>query len=146
MNCAPISPNGSGSDPTLTRASARARSRRAAFTLAEVLAALAFMAIVIPVAVEGLRVATRAGQVGERKAVALRVADRILNEWLIDTAQGAVGTSGTVLEGPVEYRWSLRTELWSRDTMRLVTVEVLFPVQGEDYDVRLSTLTDLESL
>ena len=34
--------------------------RRAGFTLAEVLAALAFMAIVIPVAVQGLRIASRA--------------------------------------------------------------------------------------
>src|SRR6187401_1688498 len=47
-----------------------AKRVRAAFTLVEVLAALAFMAIVIPVAVDGLRVANLAGQVGQRKAVA----------------------------------------------------------------------------
>ena len=35
---------------------------RAAFTLAEVLAALLFMAIVIPVAVEGLHIASLAGK------------------------------------------------------------------------------------
>jgi type II secretory pathway pseudopilin PulG len=54
-----------------------------AFTLVEVLAALAFMAIVIPVAVEGLRVANLAGQVGQRRAVAARIADRILNELFV---------------------------------------------------------------
>src|SRR2546427_2640107 len=49
----------------LQNASARIDRRKhaGAFTLAEVLAALAFMAIVIPVAVNGLRVANRAGQV-----------------------------------------------------------------------------------
>jgi len=26
--------------------------------------------------------------------------------------------------------------------MRLITVQVIFPVQGRDYDVRLSTLVD----
>ena len=59
-----------------------AASRRAcrAFTLAEVLAALMFMAIVIPVAVEGLRLASRAGEVGERKVTAARIADRVMNE------------------------------------------------------------------
>ena len=43
-----------------------------AFTLAEVLAALMFMAIVIPVAVQGLRVSSRAGALAERKREAVR--------------------------------------------------------------------------
>ena len=42
---------------------------RAAFTLAEVLAALMFMAIVIPVAVEALRTASLAGEVARYRAV-----------------------------------------------------------------------------
>src|SRR2546429_9589111 len=59
--------------------------RKAAFTLAEVLAALLFMAIVIPVALEGMHVATRAGSVAVRKREAARVAERILNESIITT-------------------------------------------------------------
>ena len=51
-----------------------------AFTLAEVLAALVFMAIVIPVAMQGLHIAGRAGAVAERKREAVRVAERVLNE------------------------------------------------------------------
>ena len=65
---------------------------RSAFTLIEVLAALVFMAVVIPVAVEGLRVASRAGEVGRRKAVAGRIAESMLNE-LIVTGQLRSGTS-----------------------------------------------------
>src|SRR5882762_4963509 len=53
--------------------------RCAGFTLAEVLAALLFMAIVIPVAVQGLHIASRAGSVSERKAVGARIAERKLN-------------------------------------------------------------------
>ena len=113
---------------------------RAAFTLAEVLAALAFMAIVIPVAVNGLRVANRAGQVGERKAVAARIADRVLNEWSTTGASQTPAQSGAVLEGGTQFRWSVRSETWKEDTMKLVTVEVTYPVQGENYDVRVSTL------
>jgi type II secretory pathway pseudopilin PulG len=120
----------------------RAPRRRWGFTLAEVLAALAFMAIVIPVAVEGLRVANLAGQVGERKSEAARVAERILNEYLI-TNQGLGGTSGgAIQEGMRDYQWTLRTDTWREDTMRLVTVEVVFTVQGRDYRVHLSTLTE----
>lgn len=121
----------------------RARgTRRSAFTLAEVLAALAFMAIVMPVAIEGLRIASRAGQVGRHKIVAARIGDRVLNEWLISD-QGIAGLSrGTVLEGTHEYRWTLESSPWSEAGMRLVTVEVQYTVQGRDHEVRISTLTD----
>ena len=55
--------------PTI-RPSPAVRRARAAFTLVEVLAALTLMAIVIPVAVDAMRLANLAGQVGQRKAVA----------------------------------------------------------------------------
>ncbi len=114
----------------------------AAFTLAEVLAALAFMAIVIPVAVEGLRIANRAGQVGHRKSVAVRIADRVLNEAIV-TGQWRTSTQGgAIQEGQNEYRWTLRSEPWQQGAMRLVTVQVIFPAQGEKFDVNLSTLVD----
>src|SRR6185295_18625027 len=118
-----------------------AKAAREAFTLAEVLAALAFMAIVIPVAVEGLRIANTAGQVGQRKEVATRLADRTLNELLV-TGQWRSSRGGAVQEGTTEYRWAMRSEPWPEDTMRLVTVQVFFPVQGKEYDVQLSTLID----
>ena len=114
---------------------------RQAFTLAEVLAALAFMAIVIPAAVEGMRIANLAGQVGQRKAVATRIAERTLNELLV-TGNWLNSKGGMIQEGATEYRWSLLSQPWSQDTMRLVTVQVFFPVQGRDYDVQLSTLVD----
>ena len=110
------------------------------FTLAEVLAALAFMAIVIPVAVEALRVANLAGEVGQRKATAARIAERVLNEWVIGSRLPGSGQSGAVQEGPQEYRWSIRSQAWTEDAMNLVTVRVTFPVQSHEYDVSLSTL------
>ncbi|HVR35742.1 MAG TPA: hypothetical protein VMS21_07815 [Methylomirabilota bacterium] len=135
MRFAPTHRPDSGSSP--------ARSRRAlqAFTLAEVLAALVFMAIVIPVAVEGVRIASLAGVVGERKTTATRVAERVLNEHII-TGAFRSGGSGLIREGIHEFQYSIRTEPWSEDTMQLVTVQVIFPVRGRDYDVRLSTLLD----
>lgn len=115
---------------------------RQAFTLVEVLAALAFMAIVIPVAVDGLRVASLAGQVGERKATASRIAERVLNELLVTGQYRSATQKGVVQEDAREYQWSMRSEPWPLGAMRLVTVEVTYPVQGRDYDVRLSTLAD----
>ena len=127
--------------PTI-RSSDAAKRARAAFTLVEVLAALAFMAIVIPVAVDGLRVASLAGQVGQRKAVAARVAERMLNELVITGQFRNATQNGTIQEGVLSYQWSMRSELWPLDAMRLVTVQVNYPVQGRQYEVRLSTLVD----
>ena len=119
-------------------ATARKQRRIAAFTLAEVLAALMFMAIVIPVAIEGLHIANRAGVVAQRKTVAARVAERVLNESMIGSQSQA--RNGVVQEGVMEYRWSIRQTTWPEDTMRLVTADVVFSVQGREYDVSLSTL------
>jgi len=115
---------------------------QAGFTLAEVLAALLFMAIVIPVALEGLKIANLAGQVAVRKSEAMRVADRVLNESLVTTNWNRSGVSGLVSEGTHEFRWLLRNEGWTQEPLRLVSVQVTFAVQGQDYDVRLSTLAD----
>ena len=73
-----------------------AKRGRGAFTLAEVLAALAFMAIVIPVAIQGLRIANLAGQVGQRKAAAGRIAERVLNEWIIGSLRRKINGQADV--------------------------------------------------
>lgn len=112
------------------------------FTLAEVLAALMFMAIVIPVAMQGLNIASRAGAVAERKREAVRVAERLLNENVATTNWIQSAQSGTVKELDREYQWKLRSDRWTESTMQLLTVEVTFPVQGKDYAVQLSTLVE----
>ncbi|MCW5552511.1 MAG: type II secretion system protein [Verrucomicrobiae bacterium] len=133
---------GSGAAPLHNRASSR-RRLQGGFTLAEVLAALVFMAIVIPVAVQGLRIASRAGSVSERRAVAVRLAENKLNELIVTGQWQSAAQRGTIEEGWQSYDWRLLSESWSEDgAMRLVTVEVIVPVQGQDYEVRVSTLVD----
>ena len=139
------SPTGAGGSPAPPIFKTGSKRARAAFTLAEVLAALAFMAIVIPVAVEGLRIANLAGEVGQRKTVAARIGERVLNEWIVGSRIQGTAQSGTIQEGMVQYRWSIRSEPWSEATMNLVTVRVIYPAQGRDYDVRLSTLVNTSS-
>jgi type II secretory pathway pseudopilin PulG len=119
-----------------------AKRRRAAFTLTEVLAALAFMAIVIPVAVQGVRVASLAGEIGQRKAAAARIAESVLNDQIVSGTWQSAEQNGTVAEGALEYRWKVSAEPWSEDAMSLLTVEVTVPIQGKDYEVRLNTLVD----
>jgi len=113
----------------------------AAFTLAEVLAAMLFLAIVIPAAVEAMHLASLAGEVAARKGAAVRVADRILNESLVMTNWSNGTQSGTTSEGALEFNWTLTSQSWSEDSaMQVVTAEVKFTAQGKDYSVKLNTL------
>ena len=121
----------------------------AGFTLAEVLAALVFMAILIPVALEGLSIASRAGEVAVRKSEAALVAERILNESVVTTNWNSAVQNGTLRQGLREFRYSSRSDPWVQDpnqsAMRQLLVEVFFTAQGRDYSVKMSTLVDSTS-
>ncbi len=122
------------------------RTHPAAFTLAEVLAALVFMAIVIPVALEGLSIASRAGEVAARKSEAALVAERVLAESLVTTNWTGGVQNGTTRQGFRDFRWSMRNEPWNADPyetdMRLLSIEVTYTAQGKDFTLRLSTLVN----
>src|SRR6266705_5884507 len=92
-----------------------AKRAHSGFTLAEVLAALLFMAIVIPAAVQGLRIANQAGQVAERKSEAARVAERVLNESIVTTNWNKSSRSGSATEGIHQFQWQLRNEVWNQE-------------------------------
>ena len=98
------------------------------------------MAIVIPVAMQGLGVASRAGGVAQRKAVATRLADSLLNEQVVTGQWKSSGQSGGFGNRYPGYRWTLKSEPWNTDAMRLVSVEVSYPVQNRSYYVHLTTL------
>jgi len=110
------------------------------------LAALLFMAIVIPTALGGLHIASLAGTVAERKGEAVRVAQRLLAESLLATNWNQSVQSGTLTEAQRQFRWTLQNDPWDQDpnqeAMRLLTVEVTYTARNRDYSVRLSTLAD----
>jgi hypothetical protein len=99
-----------------------------------------FMAIVLPVAVAGLRLASSAGVVASRKAVAVRIAERVLNEMIVTGQSQKNAQTGVAREGAIDYTWTLNLEPSGLDTLRLATVQVKFLAQAQEYDVRLSTL------
>lgn len=115
------------------------------FTLAEVLAALLFMAILVPVTMHGVSVASRAGVLGQRKATAMRIAERVLDEQILSGQMATATPYGTINEGDLSYSWTMRTDPWPEDiliAMNVATVRVEFNVQGNTYDVAVSTLYD----
>lgn len=127
----------------IPKSNIRAARSESAFTLAEVLAALLFLAIVIPTAVEALHVASLAGEVAARKGAAARVADRVLNESLVMTNWNHGTQNGTVTENGIDYRWTLTSQSWqAQSALSVVTTEVKFSAQGKDYSVTLNTLAN----
>lgn len=120
----------------------RFRQCEAGFTLVEALAAVAFLAILVPVAVDGLRVANLAGQVAERKVQAARIADRLLHTQIATGQWQEAVNSGTVVEDDREFRWQIRSATWNKDALRQLTMTVTYVVQGKEYTIQLSTLAD----
>lgn len=126
----------------------------AGFTLVEVLAALLLMAIVVPVVVRGLSIATQAGEVSQRKAYAARLADRLLNEAILN-GQWNQSAKGVENMGSSQFRWSVRNENWhppqitqdaiTVNAMRQVSVDVTYTAQGKSCQVQLSTLVNSQA-
>ena len=124
---------------------ATVQNNRSGFTLAETLAALVFMAIVIPAAVEALHVASGAGEIAVRKAEAAHIADRVLNQSLVMTNWSTGAQSGVADEGSDEFHWTLKSQNWPQDAMEQLTANVTFLTQGREYSVELSTLANLQT-
>ncbi len=114
------------------------------FTLAEVLAAMLLLAIVVPAAIEALHVAATAGTVAARKVEAARVAERVLNEKVIMGNSSQTGQHGIVVADGHDFRWTLRSERWPVDAMQLLTAEITFTAQDRTCLVRLSTLVNAQ--
>jgi hypothetical protein len=105
------------------------------------MAAMMFLAIVIPVAVGALHVASLGGEVAVRRGMAARIADRVLNESLVMTNWVNGTQSGTATEKGLQFNWTLTGQSWTQDpAMQLVTTEVKFTAQAKEYSVKLNTL------
>ncbi len=120
-----------------------AKRARSGFTLAEVLAAMLFLVIVIPVTVQGLHVASMAGEVGQRKMAAARIGNKVLNELKVTGQLQSSSQKGAVQDRGLTYTWTVSNQPWTEDTlsqMTVATVTVTYMVQGKSFQVNLSTL------
>lgn len=129
---------------TFNLANRNAKRARSAFTLIECLAAMLFLIIVIPVAMQGLRVASTAGEMAQRKMTAARIGTKILNELKVTgQLQGGSSQAGVVQERGLNYRWSVKSQQWTGDTqsqMIAATLTVIYGIKGRNYEVHLATL------
>jgi Tfp pilus assembly protein PilV len=120
--------------------------RAGGFTFVEVLAAMLFLALVVPVIVSALAISNRTSLLAERGAIAAEMAENKLNEMLIGNLwQSAPSTRGDFGADLTGYRWEISTADWTGDTTNRLTelgADVYYTVQGREYKVHLSTLVD----
>ena len=112
----------------------------AGFTFVEILAAMVFLAILIPVVIGALAISNRAGVMAERSAVAMQLAENRLNELLVDGTWVTGATGGDFGQEWPGYRWEMTNTTWPEDTMSELSVTVHFQVQGREQNVRLTTI------
>ena len=115
------------------------------FTFVEVLAAMVFLGILIPVVISALMVSNRAAVVAERSTIAMQLGENRLSELMLEDAWTTAESRGDFGQEWPGYRWELKRQDWQSGAMTELTLDVFFAVQGQEHDVRLSTLTN-ESL
>ncbi len=122
------------------------KKNRKGFTFVEILAAMLFLALVVPVILGALIVSNRTSLLAERGALAGELAQNKLGEMLIANAwQGSPSTKGDFGGDYPGYRWTVNTAGWTGDTIHPMTelsMDVFYTVQGHEYSVHLSTLVD----
>ena len=118
------------------------RRCRRGFTFPELLAAMVFMAIVVPVAVQGVTLSARMATVADRGRMAMQLADDLLAELVLTGDWRSSDEDGDFGEDRPNYRWELEDEAWEEDTLRVLTLTVFYEVQGREQSVHLSALVE----
>jgi len=123
----------------MTRVAVSSSGRRA-FTLVEVLATLTLAAIILPVAMKGISLATAASGETRRKLEAATLAEGELAELLATGEWEGADLSGDFGEDRPGYRWYAEVSDWDGAVLKQVTVHVEWTARGRQRDVSLTTL------
>ena len=115
------------------------------FTIVETLAAMLVIAIVIPVAIAGMRMTSRAESSAYRREIAARLGNNMLQEMVATEAWEGSESSGDFGEDYPNYSWELEVLDWADDTpLKHLTITVFYPVQGTDHSLTLDVLVQSE--
>ena len=112
----------------------------AAFTLAEVLAAITIIAIVLPVAMQGISIATGLASVTRQRAEAVALAQSKLNELVITGQWDTAAISGDFAPEHPDYRWEALASDWEEANIRQLQITVAWTSRNSQRQVVLSTL------
>jgi len=114
--------------------------RNTGFTFVEILAAMVFLAILVPAILQALTLANRASEVSQRSAIAAELASNKLSELTLNNAWTTSETRGDFGNDWPGYRYEVSQSTWEADNMTKLAVDVFYPVQGKERSLELTTL------
>jgi len=113
---------------------------KAGFTLMEVLAAMTLLALVLPVVMKGISLATILASDSAKKTVAAELAENrllealLLEEWKSSSGKGDFGT-----EYP-GYNWTMTTSQRTEAGLKQIDLAVTWKQRGYEREILLTTL------
>lgn len=128
------------SPPRRIRAPLRRRATCHGFTFVELLATIVLLGVVVPVALQGVSLATRVASHSKRQAEAANLCRLKLTEltaggdWESGTQGGDFGTDWPA------YEWTAELSNWTDATLQQLDVRVMWNAAGVERSVTLSTL------
>ena len=118
----------------------RSAARRRGFTLVEVLASLVLVAIILPVAMKGLALATGLAELARQRREAGALAETLLAESVATGEWQEGGQAGDFAPEHPQYGWTVDVQDWEGTYLRQVDVRVQWTARSQERSVTLTTL------
>ena len=113
---------------------------RQGFTFIEILATLTLVAIVLPVVMRGISLATAAASESKKRSEAVILANNLLTEFVSSGDTDFSVLSGDFAPGGTEYRWTAEISAMDGENVKELTVRVLWTARNREQSVPLSAL------
>lgn len=118
--------------------------RKAGFTLVESLVAIVVIALVLPVVLQALSIATRVSSDARNRAQAAQLAKAKLDELVVTADWKTQQLSGDFQEVNPGFTWSAVIYGWGTGSLNQLDVTVTYPGVGANRRVTVSTLVSQE--
>ena len=118
----------------------RRRDPRRAFTLVEVLASLALVAIILPVVMKGISLATMMAGTAKHRVEAASLAEAKLAELLATDGWQNGNLAGDFGSDRPDYRWTAEAQDWEGIALQQLDVHVTWTMRGKERSFTLTTL------
>jgi general secretion pathway protein I len=115
------------------------------FTLVEVMAAVVLVAIVLPVVMRGISLATSLGDTARRRAEAAVLAHSKLHELVVTQGWQMSTMSGDFGEDNPDYKWSAEVKDWDASTLKELDVHVTWGLGERQRSVTMTTLVETQT-
>lgn len=110
------------------------------FTFIEILATLTFAAIVLPVAMKGISLATVAASESKKRSEATLLAQNLLAETVAADTLDFSSISGDFLPEIDQYRWTAELSDWENGNLKELIVKIFWQTHNKEQSIALTTL------